>query len=71
MRPVQTRTRITELLDRIRSSAGSPGEAAAVDRAHGMLERPGPRVQREVAGDRGLRGLVGWAADRTEQVGGS
>jgi hypothetical protein len=33
-----------------------------------MLERPAPARHREIARARGLRGLVEWAADRTEAL---
>jgi glutamate---cysteine ligase / carboxylate-amine ligase len=69
MRPVRARARIEDLLRRIRASAATPEAAAAVDRAQGMLERPASRVHREIARERGLRGLVQWAADRTEPGG--
>jgi carboxylate-amine ligase len=68
MRPVETRTHIGELLLRIGAAAGSPAEAAAVDRAHRLLEHPGPARHREIARASGLCGLVEWAADRTEAV---
>jgi glutamate---cysteine ligase / carboxylate-amine ligase len=68
MRPVDTRARIGELLIRIAAAAATPAEAAAVDRAHALLERPGPKRHREIAEARGLRGLVEWAADRTEAL---
>jgi glutamate---cysteine ligase / carboxylate-amine ligase len=67
MRPVGTRARIGELLIQI-AAAVTPGDAAAVDRAHTMLERPGPARHREIAEARGLPGLVEWVADRTEAV---
>ena len=68
MRPVGTRARIGELLVRIAAAAETPAEAAALDRAHGMLERSGSAAHREIARARGLRGLVEWAAGRTEAV---
>jgi glutamate---cysteine ligase / carboxylate-amine ligase len=66
MRPIATRSRIQQLLLEIGPCAASPAESAAVERALRMLERPGPRMQREVAAAAGLPGLVEWAADRTE-----
>jgi gamma-glutamyl:cysteine ligase YbdK (ATP-grasp superfamily) len=69
MRPVRARARIEDLLRRIRASAATPEAAAAVERAQGMLERPASRVHRKIARERGLRGLVQWAADRTEPGG--
>jgi hypothetical protein len=68
MRPVETRAHIGELLLRIGAAAGSPAEAVAVDRAHRLLEHPGPARHREIARASGLCGLVEWAADRTEAV---
>ena len=69
MRSVATRSRIRETLSRIVPYAGGPAGERAVERALLMLERPGPRVHRDVAAARGLPGLVAWAADRTEREG--
>jgi glutamate---cysteine ligase / carboxylate-amine ligase len=68
MRPVGARTRIGELLGLVAAAAATPEDAAAVDGAYGMLERPAPTRHREIARVRGLRGLVEWAADRTEAL---
>jgi carboxylate-amine ligase len=67
MRPVATRSRVGDVLSRIGPYAGGPAGERAVERALTTLERPAPRVHRDVAAARGLPGLVAWAADRTER----
>ena len=69
MRPGGTRSRIRELLSRIFPYAGGPAGERAIERALIMLERPAPRVHRDVAAAGGLPRLVAWAAERTEREG--
>jgi glutamate---cysteine ligase / carboxylate-amine ligase len=66
VRPVRTRAHINELLGQIGECAASPAEARAVERAYRLLDRPAPRAHRERVAETGLRGLVAWAAARTD-----
>ena len=69
MRPVAAQALIQSLLVRIGPYAESPAESRALERAARMLGRPAPHVHRDVVAARGLRGLVAWAAERTDAEG--
>jgi carboxylate-amine ligase len=61
------RQRIGRLLLELEPYAADLGCADELELAWGMLARNGAVRQREVAADRGVRGLLRWLADRTER----
>jgi carboxylate-amine ligase len=58
------RERLGALLDALEPVAGRLGCAAELRAARGLAERNGAERQRAVAGERGLRGLTDWLAER-------
>ncbi len=58
-----TRTRLHELIDAIAPTARGLGCGDELDAARDLVQTNGAMRQREVAADRGLRGLVAWLAD--------
>lgn len=62
--PVPARERLGALLDALEPVAARLGSAALLTHARALVARNGAIRQREVAQERGLRGLVAWLADR-------
>ena len=59
-----TRTVLSELLDQLEPVAGELRCATELRHARALVEQNGALRQRKVAREGGLRGLVGWLADR-------
>ena len=63
-RRTSTRRRLSALLDELEPYAQALGCAAELARARELVERNGALRQRELARERGARGLVEWLAER-------
>jgi carboxylate-amine ligase len=63
-RPIPTAARIERLLDALVPVAQRLGCAGELERAHYLAARNGAERQRQIARDRGLRGLADWLAER-------
>jgi carboxylate-amine ligase len=62
--PRPTRERLGALLDRLAPAAERVGAGVALADARRLVRRNGALRQREVAAERGARGLAGWLAER-------
>jgi carboxylate-amine ligase len=62
--PRAARERLTALLDTLAPVAERLGSSALLDCAWALVERNGAIRQREIAAERGVRGLVAWQAQR-------
>jgi glutamate---cysteine ligase / carboxylate-amine ligase len=61
---IPTRERLRALLDALEPVAARLGAAELLPHARALAERNGAVRQREVAAERGVRGLVAWQAER-------
>ncbi len=66
--PEGARYRIARLLAELEPYAEKLGCGSELGRAWPLLARNGAERQREIAAERGLRGLLEWLADQTEAV---